>query len=241
LRAGVAITHVEHADDRVKVVVGDETIDGSHLLVASGRRPNVGDLGLDRARIRCGPHGIVVNAQLRTRNRRVYAAGDVAVGAQFTHMARHQGEVAARNALGRRPARADAIARTVFTDPELAHVGLTDEAAPRRHRSIRVLRWPYYDNERAQVEDEARGHIKIVTDRKGRILGATIVGASASELIATWSLAISRDLDINAIAGMIVPCPTLGEIGKRAAMTYFTFGAPQNWLQRLMGWLRRGA
>ena len=239
LRTGVTIAKVERAGERVRVTMGEDTIDGSHLLIAGARRPNVDSLGLDRARVRCGPDGIAVNAQLRTRNRRVYAAGDVTGGPSLTNAARHQGEIAARLALGRRAPRASAIPRVTFTDPELAHVGLTDEAARRRNRAIRVLRWPYYDVDRAQAEGEPRGHIKVVTDRRGGILGATIVGAGAGEMIAIWSLAIGKGLDITAISGMIVPYPTLGEVGKRAAMTYFSVGAPQNWLQRLVGWLRR--
>ena len=117
-------------------------------------------------------------------------------------------------------------------------MGLTEGEARRRFRRLRVLRWPFHENDRAQAERETRGHIKVVTSRNGRILGATIVGAGASELIATWSLAIGRGLDITAISSMIVPYPTFGDIGKRAAMTYFTVGASQNWFQRLVGGFR---
>jgi pyruvate/2-oxoglutarate dehydrogenase complex dihydrolipoamide dehydrogenase (E3) component len=126
-----------------------------------------------------------------------------------------------------------------FTDPELAHVGLTEVQARARHTSIRVLRWPYHENDRAQAERETHGHIKIVTKANGRILGATIVGAHAGELITTWTLALSRSLNIRAMTGIVVPYPTLSEIGKRAAMTYFSPGLTNPTLRRLIGFLRR--
>ena len=87
---------------------------------------------------------------------------------------------------------------------------------------IRIMRWPYHDNDRAQAERETHGHIKIVTDTKGNILGATIVGAQAGELIAMWTLAIAQRLNMRAFAGIVLPYPTLSEIGKRAAIDYFT-------------------
>jgi pyruvate/2-oxoglutarate dehydrogenase complex dihydrolipoamide dehydrogenase (E3) component len=101
------------------------------------------------------------------------------------------------------------------------------------------LRWPYHENDRAQAEGATHGHIKVVTDKKGRILGATIVGAHAGELIATWSLAISQGLNIRAMTGFVVPYPTLSEIGKRAAISYFTPSLTNPWVRRIIRWLRR--
>jgi len=102
-----------------------------------------------------------------------------------------------------------------------------------------VLRWPYHENDRAQAERETVGHIKVVTDGKGVVLGATIVGAAAGELITAWALAVGERLNVRAFAGMIVPYPTLAEIGKRAAMTYFTAGLSNTWVRRIIGLLRR--
>ena len=98
---------------------------------------------------------------------------------QFTHAANHHAGLLIRHLLFRLPIKmnVDEIPRVTFTDPELAHVGLTDAQARERHGAIRVLRWPYHENDRAQAERETRGHIKVVTNTKGRILGATIVGA----------------------------------------------------------------
>ena len=227
IRSGVKIVRVE-GGSRIRVVLqgenGEEAIDGSHLLIAAGRRPNVAGLDLDAAGIRYEARGIRVDRGLRTTNRKVYAIGDVAGSFQFTHVANHHAGLVIRSALFRLPAKTNdrVIPWVTFTDPELAQVGWTEVEARKRRRSIRVLRWPYHDNDRAQAERETRGHIKVVTAKNGRILGATIVGAQAGELITTWTLAIAQGLNIRAMTGIIMPYPTLAEIGKRAAVSYFT-------------------
>jgi len=135
--------------------------------------------------------------------------------------------------------RDDIIPWVTYTDPELAHVGLTEEAARQRHRQLRVLRAPFHDNDRAQAERETRGHIKVVTSAKGVILGATIVGQHAGELITQWTLAIQQQLNIRAVAELIVPYPTLAEISKRAAIGYFTSSLTSPMLRRVITFLRR--
>jgi pyruvate/2-oxoglutarate dehydrogenase complex dihydrolipoamide dehydrogenase (E3) component len=245
LRTSTAVVRVEAVDGKVKVVVrgeqGEETITGSHLLAATGRRANADGLGLEEAGIRYDGAGILVDKGLKTANRRVYAIGDVAGGAQFTHLANYHAGLVIRNALFRLRVRVneDAVPRVIFTDPELAHVGLTEAQARQRRMSFRVLRWPYHENDRAQAERDTRGHIKVVTNRRGRILGATIVGPAAGELITTFTLAMSRRLSVRALAGIIVPYPTLAEVGKRAAMTYFMPGLTKSYVQRIIVWLRR--
>jgi pyruvate/2-oxoglutarate dehydrogenase complex dihydrolipoamide dehydrogenase (E3) component len=245
IRAGVAVRRVAGANGQVQVVIGgaeqEETIAGSHLLVATGRTPNVADLGLDRAGIACEARGIVVDQRLRTTNKRVYAIGDVAGGLQFTHVANYHAGLVVRHALFRLPVRAsnDALPWVTFTDPELAQVGLTEAAARARRYTFQVLRWPYHENDRAQAERTTQGHIKVITTRRGRILGATIVGHNAGELIATWSLAVGQRLNIRAIATTVLPYPTLGEIGKRAAITRYAAGLTSPMVRRIMAWLRR--
>jgi pyruvate/2-oxoglutarate dehydrogenase complex dihydrolipoamide dehydrogenase (E3) component len=245
LRSSVAVVRVEEADGKVRVVVrggqGEETITGSHLLLATGRRANADGLGLEQAGIAYDGAGILVDKGLKTANKRVYAIGDVAGGAQFTHLANYHAGLVIRNALFRLRVRVneDAVPRVTFTDPELAHVGLTEAQARRRGLSIRVLRWPYHENDRAQAERDTRGHIKVVTSRAGRILGATIVGPAAGELITTWTLAMSQKLGVRALAGIIVPYPTLAEVGKRAAMSYFMPGVTRGYVRRIIAWLRR--
>jgi pyruvate/2-oxoglutarate dehydrogenase complex dihydrolipoamide dehydrogenase (E3) component len=244
IRAGAEVVRVEPGA-RPRVVVatsgGEETIEASHLLVATGRRPNIEGLDLAAARIKSGPRGIVVDKRLRTSNKKVYAVGDVAGGPQFTHVANYHAGLVIRNALFRLPARVDehTIPWVTYTDPELAQVGTTEAEADQRRARIRVLRWPYHENDRAQAERETRGHIKVITTSSGRILGATIVGAHAGELIATWALAIAQGLNIRAFAGMVVPYPTFAEIGKRAAIGYFAGSLTSPFVRRIISWLRR--
>jgi pyruvate/2-oxoglutarate dehydrogenase complex dihydrolipoamide dehydrogenase (E3) component len=244
IRTGLKVTRVEHSDGRIQAVVetsqGEERIEGSNLLIAAGRRPNLGGLELEKAGIKYGPAGIAVDRGLKTSNRKVYAIGDVA-GGHFTHAANEHAGIVVRSALFRLPAKVnnELIPRATFTDPELAHVGLTEAQARGRHKDIRVLRWPYHDNDRAQAERETQGHIKVITAKNGRILGATIVGAHAGELVTTWTLALSRGLNIRAMTGIVVPYPTLSEIGKRAAMSYFSPSLNNPRLRRLIAFLRR--
>ena len=169
IRAGVAVTRVAQHDGKIQVVAGEETIEGSDLLIATGRRPNVDGLDLAAAGITYDQRGITVGKGLKTSNKRVYAIGDVA-GGHFTHTANYHAGIVLRNALFRLPAKAndETVPWVTFTDPELAHVGLTEAQARARHKTIRVLRWPYHENDRAQAERETHGHIKVITKKNGR-------------------------------------------------------------------------
>jgi pyruvate/2-oxoglutarate dehydrogenase complex dihydrolipoamide dehydrogenase (E3) component len=228
---------------RVHVAVGDEAhvVEGTHLLVAVGRKPATSDLGLEAAGIRHDGKGIKVNAGLKTSNRRVFAIGDVAGGLQFTHVANYHAGIVIRRALFRLPAKVDTriIPRVTFTDPELAHVGLSEAEAAKAAGKINVLRWPYHENDRAQAERETKGHIKVVTARNGRILGATIVVAAAGELIQMWALAISQKMKIKAMVGWISPYPTLGEINKRAAYRYYATAPSSPMVRKIIGFLTK--
>ncbi len=245
LRAGVAITKVRRFLAKVQVVLttstGTETIEGSHLLVATGRRPNLDNLDLDAAGIRYGPHSIVVDPRLHTTNKRVYAVGDVTGEPKLIHLANYHAGLVIRQALFRLPVQVNhqAIPRVTQTDPELAQVGLLEEEAREQTGAVHVLRWPYSENDRAQAEQATNGHIKAVTDRNGDILGVTIVGAQAREIITAWTLAIGQKLNIRAFADLVVPYPTYAEIGKGAAITYFTSGLTAPRVRRIIGWLRR--
>jgi pyruvate/2-oxoglutarate dehydrogenase complex dihydrolipoamide dehydrogenase (E3) component len=198
-------------------------------------------LGLERAGIATTPHGITVDRQLRTTNKRAYAIGDVIDAPQFTHVANYQAGIVIRHALFRLPVRANynATPWVTFTDPELAQVGLTEARAREAGHAIRIVRWPYHENDRARIERASGGHIKVVTNRRGRILGATIVGRDAGELISTFTLAVVQRLNIRALAGFIVPYPTLAEIGKRAAMSHFAPSLTNPVVRRIITWLRR--
>jgi pyruvate/2-oxoglutarate dehydrogenase complex dihydrolipoamide dehydrogenase (E3) component len=248
LRTAVRVASIAKVRSRINVtlagadeVAPTETIEGSHLLVAAGRRPVIDELDLDKAAIKAERRGIVVDKGLRTTNKHVYAIGDVAGGLQFTHVANAHAGVVIRRALFRLPAKlkTEAVPWVTYTEPELAHVGLTEAEARQRHRNLRILRWPYHENDRAQAERETHGHIKVVATRRGKILGATIVGAGAGELIATWTLAINRGLKIRAMTDFVVPYPTLAEIGKRAAITFYTPGLTSPFVRRIIAFLRR--
>ena len=177
---------------------------------------------------------------MKTTNSRVYAIGDVARGLQFTHVANYHAGLVIRNALFRLPAKEnkEIIPWVTYTDPELAHVGLKEEDARRQYKKIRVLRWPYVENDRAQAERKTNGFIKVITTKRGKILGATIVGESAGEIIQMWALAVSQGLGIKAMTGFVSPYPTLSEISKRAAVTYYGSSVSNPWVQRIIRFLR---
>lgn len=209
------------------VLEGGERLVGSHLLVAAGRKPTVAGLDLEKAGIAYGPKGIQVDGRLRTTNKDVYAVGDVSGGPQFTHVAGYHAGIVIRNALFRLPAKVDyrALPWVTYTEPELAQVGLTEEAARQQHGgadALSILRWPFHENDRAQTERETHGLVKVVATKKGKVLGASIIGAHAGELIQTWGLMIQQEIPLKALAGMIAPYPTLGEASKRAAGSFFT-------------------
>ena len=242
-------TKVVRVERRGKTIVrvhvetesGSEAIDGTHLLVAAGRAANVETLDLGKAGIAFDRKGIKVSDKLRTTNRRVYAIGDVAGGLQFTHVANYHAGLVIRALLFRLPAREDPtiIPWITFTDPELAHVGLNEADAMKQYKGrIRVLRWPYAENDRAQAERETTGFIKLVTDRRGRLLGATIVGANAGEMINMWALAIAKKLTMRDVAGYVSPYPTTSEIGKRAAIAYFSDATRKPSVRRVVRFLR---
>ena len=245
LRAPVTLTRIRGEGDGVAAEIaadgGTEIIAGSHILVATGRRPNVEGLGLDAAGIRHDARGIAVDRGLRTRNRQVYAIGEAAGAAALNHLARHQAGLVVRNALFRTPAGSDrnAVPAVIHTDPELAQVGQSEAQARAAVGRIRILRAAYGENDRARAEGSLTGHVKIVTDRKGAILGVSIVGPGAAEAIVPWTLALAQRLNIEAMAGVIVPYATYAEVGKRAAMTYFTRGLTSPLVRRIIVWLRR--
>jgi pyruvate/2-oxoglutarate dehydrogenase complex dihydrolipoamide dehydrogenase (E3) component len=244
IRSGVNVTGVTHVGGTVTAAIeasgAEQTITGSHLLIAAGRTPAIDGLNLDAAGIRHDHSGIVVDRKLKTTNRRVYAIGDCVAGhAPLANAAEYQAGLVIRNALFRMPVRVDnALPSATYTEPELAQAGLTEAQAQARGMKIRIARWPYNDNDRAQTERDTRGHIKIITTAKGKIVGATIVGAQASELIGMWALAIAQGLNIRAFADIVLPYPTLSELGKRAAVDYFTPSLTGGWARRIIGWLR---
>ena len=232
-RAGVRVT--------VKTADGEKTVDGSHILVATGRAANVEGIGLSQAGIEYDRRGIKVKANMKTTNKRVFAIGDVAGSLQFTHVAGYHAGLVVQQILFRAPAKENAgiIPWATYTDPELAHVGLGEEDARKRFGQIHVLRWPYAENDRALAERKTDGLIKLVTDRKGRIAGASIAGAGAGEMINMWALAIANGMKLSNVRGYVPPYPTMTEIGKRAVISYYSPMTRKPFIRRIIGFLRR--
>jgi pyruvate/2-oxoglutarate dehydrogenase complex dihydrolipoamide dehydrogenase (E3) component len=209
----------------VEVTLGDGSqIAGTHLLMAVGRQVALEGMGLEAAGVAHTRKGVTVDARLRSTNRRIFAVGDAAGGLQFTHVAGWHAGIVVRQAVLGLPAKADprAIPRATYTSPELAHVGLTEAEARAAHgAALTVVRAEYAHNDRAQAEGKAMGLIKVMVV-KGRPVGASIVGAQAGELIGFWALALTARLKMSAIAGTVLPYPTLGEVSKRATSAYFS-------------------
>lgn len=216
-------------------------IEGTHLLLAVGRTPALSSLNLDAAGIRYNAHGIIVSKGLKTSNKRVYAIGDATGAMNFTHVANYHASIVIKNALFRLPAKANhmTVPWVTFTDPEVAHVGMTEEEARNKYGKLQILRWPYSENDRAHAERETHGFLKVIATPRGKILGAGMVGAHAGELIQMWSLAMQKNIPMRAMASFVSPYPTLAEMNKRAAMSSFAT-LPQNiFLRRLIGWLAK--
>ncbi len=207
---------IEHARQEQEII-------SSHLFVATGRKPDIESLNLDAAGIKYSEKGIIVDNRLRANHKHVFAVGDVAGGPQFTHVASYHAGIVIRNILFRLPAKIDysALPWVTYTSPELAHVGLTEADAKKRFSKIRILTSPFSENDRAQTENDIQGLTKVITTAKGQILGASIVGHNAGELITPWSLAITQKLKIKHFANLIIPYPTRSEINKKIAGQFY--------------------
>ena len=233
--ARTAIERVSKTMDGITLETRDKgAVSGSLLLVAAGRQPNIEGLNLEAAGVAFTKKGVTVDLGLKTSNPKIYAVGDVAGGLQFTHVAGYHGGLVIRNALFGLPVKANAaIPWVTYTDPELAHVGVTEAQARKEHGdAIKVLRWPFHDNDRAQTEGHSEGLVKVITGRRGKILGASIVGPQAGELIQTWVLAMTRGLSVGAMVSPVLPYPTRGEANRRAALTFYADFPSNPWVRR---------
>lgn len=245
IHSGAVVKNLERRGADIEITFdtdgGRKVVMGSHLLIAVGRWPNVDGLNLAAAGVSHNANGITVDARLRTSNKKIYAVGDVTGELRFTHVAEYHAGIVIRNALFRLRSKVDysAVPHVIYTDPELAQVGLTEAEAVKQRRKFSIVRAPYFDNDRAQIERAARGHIKIIADPSGKILGVTIVGANADEMITTWTLAIAQGINLRQMAQLVVPYPTLAEIGKRAAVTYLAGRLTTSWLRSIIGLFRR--
>lgn len=201
-----------------------ERWEGTHLLVAVGRAPDLGGLNLEAAGVAYDRSGVRTDRQLKTTNRSVYAIGDIAGRGQFTHLAGAHAALVVRRALFAQTVDVTrlVVPRVTYTDPELAVVGLGEKAARARYGDkIAVIRQAFDDDDRALAEGDTRGAAKLILHR-GRILGVGIVGAHAGDLLQPWTLAMTSGVKLSSIASMIAPYPTRGEINKKLASSHFT-------------------
>jgi pyruvate/2-oxoglutarate dehydrogenase complex dihydrolipoamide dehydrogenase (E3) component len=218
-----------------------QQIEVDEILVGAGRQPNVEGLGLELAQVHYDPRkGVLVDDRLRTSNRDIYAAGDVCSRFQFTHAADAQARIVIRDALflGRARASALVIPWCTYTEPELAHVGLTRDQAQQQGVAVDVFTQPLDGVDRAVLDGEAEGFVRVLV-RKGsdRIVGCTIVAAHAGEMMGEVSLAMSNGLGLRHLAGTIHPYPTQAEALKKLGDAYNRTRL-RPWLAWLLGkWL----
>ena len=252
VREGARVARLDPPEDRTRGVVAvledGSRVAGTHLLLAIGRAPRLSSLDLPAGNVAATPRGIATGRNLRsTSNSRVWVVGDIAdpegLGPRaFTHVASQHAGIVVRSMLFRLPTRLDydALPRVTYTDPELAQIGLTEaEAREAGHRDVTVLRWPLSENDRAIAEGRPEGLVKLVVGRKGRLLGAGILAPRAGEMAGLYGLMIGRKLPLSALAGMVLPYPTLSEAGKRAAGDFYTPRLLSPTTKRLIGWLKR--
>ncbi len=197
--------------DEIVVATDREEARGGLLLIASGRKPTVAGLDLEKAGVNYSEQGIPINERLRTNVKHIYAAGDVTGGYQFTHFAGWQAFQAARNALlpGSSSGLTDLVPWATFTDPEVAHVGLTeDQARMKFGENVRVCRWEMSRTDRAICEDDRDGFVKVIARKNGTLLGATVDSGRAGETITEFIVAIKQNMNVSDLAGVIHAYPT---------------------------------
>jgi pyruvate/2-oxoglutarate dehydrogenase complex dihydrolipoamide dehydrogenase (E3) component len=221
----------------------EETVEAEEILVATGRAPNVEGLDLERAGVACDKQGIHVDKAMRTTAKGVWAIGDCNGLYQFTHMAEHEAGVCAKNIVRSRllpfmPERMHfrAVAWVTFTDPEVAHCGLTEVEAKERGINHHVLRYNFDHLDRAVIENQPGGMAKVITDARGRLLGAHMVGAHAGELLQELVLGVRMGLRVVDISQTVHPYPAFVQMARRAANLYYAQTVYDN--PRRVAWLK---
>jgi pyruvate/2-oxoglutarate dehydrogenase complex dihydrolipoamide dehydrogenase (E3) component len=220
LRFNVTVEHAWQDTDDIHLIAGGQELTGDALLIAAGRRPNVDNMALDKAGVVHSPRGIEVDDHLRTSQRHIYAAGDCTGSYQFTHYAGWQAAISVRNALlpGAAKGVHEQVPWTTFTDPEVAHIGLTeDEARERFGDAVMTCDWPMEQVDRARAEGDTAGFLKLIHQKDGTLLGATIVSGRAGEMIHEWIVALERGLKVADLARIIHVYPTYSTASMQAA------------------------
>ncbi len=218
-RGSVREVRLQHPSGRVT------HLQAQRLLVATGRQANVSGLGLERLEIAHTPRGIPVDGRLRTqRHSHIYAIGDVNGSYLFTHVAGYEGGLVVSNAVFHLPRKADysRVPWCTYTDPELASIGMNEQRAREAGIEYQVVREAFRDNDRSLAEGYEEGVIKLVLDRRGTPLGVQIFGPHAGDLLGQWVGLFAGKARLSAIATAIHPYPTLGEINKTVAASFYS-------------------
>jgi pyruvate/2-oxoglutarate dehydrogenase complex dihydrolipoamide dehydrogenase (E3) component len=219
LHEKAAIATATGIANAITLTLGDgSALTGSHVLVATGRRARTTGFGLELANVATGRNGIIVDKYLRTSNSRIFAIGDCRDGPRLTHAADQDARTVIQNALFpfRKATDYSALPAAIFTDPELAQVGLTEAKARAAHPDVGVWRHDFDHNDRSVTEGDMRGFVKIMA-RGNRVLGVTIVGAHAGELLALATFAVAGKLSLSDLANRTLAYPTLAEALRFAA------------------------
>jgi pyruvate/2-oxoglutarate dehydrogenase complex dihydrolipoamide dehydrogenase (E3) component len=225
IKPGRKVTSLEnHAEELIATMDNGETILCDAALAAIGREANVGELALRNAGVTVGKHGIEIDSRCRTSQAHIYASGDVTGRYQFTHMAEHMSKVAVSNAILHWPKTLDDkhVVWSTFTEPELARLGESEDDLRKRGAKYSVYRFPFTKLDRAITEGETTGLVKALANSSGRILGASILGSNAGEMIAEYALAMRNGLRMPRIADTIHPYPTYMLGNRRAADEWYT-------------------
>ncbi|MDC0880185.1 FAD-dependent oxidoreductase [Hellea sp.] len=231
-----------HYPDKIKVLKRNKlglsvelengkVIQGSHLLVAAGRSPNITNLGLDKANVQYDQSGIIVSKSLRTSNKRIYAAGDVTKGmGGLTHAAGYHAGKLIQNFYFSPPFMGDFLAKAntssmpavIYSEPEFASIGITEDKAKELFSKVKCLTWDFDENDRAISEFSTLGGVKIIANSKGKILGGSILGEQAGEIMHLINMAMVNNIKISGLAKIISPYPTRSEAVKRASSRFYT-------------------
>ena len=205
-------------------LAGGETIAASHILIAAGREPVTDTLGLEAAGIEADGRGLVCDDRLRTANKRVYAAGDIAGKGALTHLAGWHGSVILRNLYYGVPTKqsSNPVPGCAYTSPGLAQIGLTEAKARELHGGkVSVISWPFADNDRAIAEGDTAGSVKLVLGKGGRMLGVHVAGARADDIAALGAVTMAKGGSVRDLTSPVLAYPTRGEALKRAAGKHF--------------------
>jgi pyruvate/2-oxoglutarate dehydrogenase complex dihydrolipoamide dehydrogenase (E3) component len=239
-KLSASVNQVVQEDGRI-IIQGEregerEQWSADKLLVATGRVAKYEELNLDAAGIDYTKQGITTDDRCRTSVRHIYAAGDVTGRFQFTHMSEHMAKIAAANALLKIPMQIDDqhVPWSTYTDPELAHVGSTEKTLIEEGTSYKEYRFPYDKIDRAITDNETDGLIKLFAKKRtGKILGATVYGVHAAELISEYALAMKNGVTLRKIADTIHPYPSYG-LGARRAADQWYVKSQSEWLTKLI-------